>query len=132
MGLALPLPRHIRRRPLAWAGRNLLRILLAAILSAGVTAAASGAVFVTTAPALVSLLVEPVSLLLIPGLLVAMILANATKPFHHAGGKEPTHDFTPQAVVAGALLFYFAFFLVALASYARRRRRRLTSDAASR
>ena len=77
------------------------RVLLSAAITALLLLVATEAMFVTTAPRLVSLLVEPFSLLLMPGLIVAIALAGA-------------HDFTPGSVVFIAAVFYFAFFYWAL------------------
>lgn len=73
------------------------RVLLSAVLSAVVVAVATEAMFVTTAPKLVSLLVEPFSLLLMPGLVAAILIAGP-------------HDFSPGSVVFISAVFYFGFF----------------------
>ena len=77
------------------------RVLLSAAITALLLYLATEAMFVSTAPKLVSLVVEPFSLLLMPGLVVAIILAGP-------------HDFTPGSVLFIAAMFYFAFFYWAL------------------
>ena len=81
-------------------GNLLLRLLsilwklpLAIALSAAVVAAAAGALYVTSAPAVVSYLCEPFSILLLPGTLLSIAL-------------EPSHDFTPRVVLWASLAFY--------------------------
>ena len=77
------------------------RVLLSAAITAVLLYVATQAMFVTTAPKIISLIVEPFSLLLMPGLVVAILLAGA-------------HDFTPGSVLFVAAIFYFAFFYWAL------------------
>ena len=77
------------------------RVLLSAAITALLIYVATEAMYVTTAPKLVSLIVEPFSLLLMPGLVVAILLAGA-------------HDFTPGSVLFLSAIFYFAFFYGAL------------------
>jgi len=62
--------------------------------------------FVTSAPKIVSLLIEPFSLLLMPGLITSIILAGP-------------HDFSPLSVVYIAAGFYFGFFYGALTWFAK-------------
>ena len=77
------------------------RVLFSAAITALLLYLATEAMFVSTAPKLVSLVVEPFSLLLMPGLVVAIVLAGP-------------HDFTPGSVLFIAAMFYFAFFYWAL------------------
>ena len=71
-------------------------MLLAAVL----VSVATAAMYVTAAPKFVSLLIEPFSLLLMPGLVVAVILAGP-------------HDFGPGSVVFIAAIFYcFVFWWI--------------------
>ncbi len=77
------------------------RVLLAAAATALLLYVSTQAMLVTTAPKIVSLLVEPFSLFLLPGLVVAVLLAGA-------------HDFTPGAVLFIAAIFYMAIFYWAL------------------
>ena len=77
------------------------RVLVSSVITAAAVSIATAAMFVTTAPKLVSLLVEPFSLLLMPGLVVAIIIAGP-------------HDFSPGSVVFISAVFYFAFFYWAL------------------
>jgi hypothetical protein len=79
----------------------LRRLTISAAITTVIVVAGSAAMFVTSAPRLVSLLVEPFSLLLMPGLVVAILIAGP-------------HDFTPIGVVAIASAFYLAFFYWAL------------------
>ena len=79
----------------------LRRVIWAALLTAVLVTVASGAMFVTSAPKFVSLLAEPFSLLLMPGLVAAVILSGP-------------HDFIPMDVVYLAAIFYFCFFFWAL------------------
>ena len=74
---------------------------MAALLTAVLVSVATAAMYVTSAPSFISLLVEPFSLLLMPGLVVAVILAGA-------------HDFTPGSVLFIASAFYLVFFWWAL------------------
>ena len=75
---------------------------LSALLTAGLILLSCAGMYVTTAPRLISLLVEPFSLLLMPGLVVAILIAGA-------------HDFTPTSVVCIAAGVYFGLFYWALA-----------------
>jgi hypothetical protein len=84
------------------------RVLLAALLTAALMGAAIGALFVTTAPRMVSVLIEPISVLLMPGLLISLAASGA-------------HDFSINVVVASASVLYFAFFYWALNRIARAR-----------
>ena len=84
------------RQPLA------LRLLLAALLTAVLLATASAALSVTTAPAFVSLLVEPFSLLLMPGFLVVV----ATSGRHD--------EVSSRAVLLASACLYFVVFSVLL------------------
>ena len=69
----------------------------AVLLTAVLVSVATAGMFVTSAPRLVSLLLEPFSLLLMPGLVVAIVLAGP-------------HDFSPGSVVFIAAIFYCGFF----------------------
>lgn len=73
------------------------RVVWAAFLTAALVSVATAGMFVTSAPKLVSLLLEPFSLLLMPGLVVAVILSGP-------------HDFSPGSVVFIAAIFYCGFF----------------------
>ena len=77
------------------------RVIWSAILTAALVTVASCAMYVTAAPKFVSLVAEPFSLLLMPGLVAAVILSGP-------------HDFIPTDVVYLASIFYFAFFYWAL------------------
>jgi len=82
------------------------RLASAALLAALLVSVATVAMYVTSAPKIVSLLVEPFSLLLMPGLVVAVTLSGP-------------HDFSPGSVVFIAAIFYFGFFYWALPGIAR-------------
>ncbi len=80
-----------------------------AILCATVLVAiAAAANFLTSAPKAISLLFEPISLLLMPGLLAAFAIAGP-------------HDYSPTTVVVVSTVFYTAFFYFALSWLSRRR-----------
>ena len=79
-----------------------LHLLLSACLTAATMAVAYAALFVTTTPALVSLVVEPFSLLLLPGLLVSFAIGSH-------------HDPSAGAVLLGAASFYLLLFYAVLA-----------------
>jgi hypothetical protein len=68
-------------------------LLTALVCAAGLTAAATASLYLTAAPKWISLLLEPLSLLLLPGLVLAMV----------AAGKQ---DFSPEVVVEAAAVFY--------------------------
>lgn len=91
------------------------RLAISAMLTACLVTLAAEAMFVTSSPKLVSLLVEPFSLLLMPGLVVAVIVAGP-------------HDFSPLGVVSLTAAFYFGFFYWALTYWARSRRIRTHSS----
>ncbi len=71
-----------------------LRLLLSALAAAVVVAIAYSGMFVAMAPRLISESVEPLSLLLLPGLFVAIVSAGP-------------HDFQPAIVVKISALFWF-------------------------
>ena len=86
----------------------LSRLLLSTVLSIALIAIAVAAMFATTASEPVSLLVEPFTLLLTPGLLVVVVLAHG-------------HDFLPAHVLYASFVFYFAVFYKALSGRLRSR-----------
>lgn len=88
----------------------LVRSFLALLCSGAVVGLAVAGIFVTTQTETVSLLLEPFSLLLMPGLLVSLVLANV-------------HDFPPLVVILASFFFYFAFFYTAFWWLAERRAR---------
>jgi hypothetical protein len=94
-------------RTVAGSGRYFLAASLAAM---ALVMAGTAALYVTSAPAWVSLLVEPFSLLLLPGLMVALVTSGS-------------HDFAPEAVFAVSVAFYVGFIYAALLRRAVRRRR---------
>ena len=96
------------RSPPALTARALARHLLsAALLTAILLALASAALDLTTAPALVSLLVEPFSLLLMPGMLISIAIAGR-------------HDeVSARAVLIASACFYFVAFSLLLAHRSR-------------
>jgi hypothetical protein len=73
------------------------RLLAAFWAASALTAGGVGAMYVTTAPKWVSLAIEPVSLFLLPGLVVSLAIAGP-------------HDFSPLWVAAASDTFYFALF----------------------
>ena len=82
------------------------RLAIATILTCILVGLATEGMFVTSAPKALSLLIEPFSLLLMPGLLVAVLLGGA-------------HDFSPLSVVCVAAVFYFGFFFWVLTRWAK-------------
>lgn len=87
----------------------LRRLLLSCLLTGSLIGLAYGGLFVTAAPEAVSLAVEPFSLLLMPGLLVALAIAGQ-------------HDFSPAVVLLASAGFYLIFFVGALSWRMRRLR----------
>ena len=83
-------------------------LLVAGLATIVLMLAGTSALYVTSAPAWVSLLVEPFSLLLLPGLMVALVTSGS-------------HDFAPEAVIAVSAAFYVGFIYVALLRRAARR-----------
>jgi hypothetical protein len=79
----------------------MLRVVLAGAATALVVWVAAAAMLFTTAPAYVSLIVEPLSLLLLPGLAVGVYVTGP-------------HELDPKMVVEGSVIFYFVCFLVGL------------------
>ena len=79
------------------------RLLLAALLTAALLAAGSAALFVTSAPAAISLLLEPFSLLLTPGMLIAVAVYGSHD------------DASANAVLVASGCFYFVVLSVILA-----------------
>ena len=72
-----------------------------AILCAGLlVGTAIAANFLTTAPKSISLILEPISLLLMPGLVVSILTSGP-------------HDYSPYSVAAVSLLFYAALHWLA-------------------
>jgi len=115
MGLTATMtPGPVASNKLSLVGIVARRILLAALLTTLTMVAAIGAMFVTTAPQIVCVLIEPLSLLLMPGLLAALLSSGPT-------------DLSPVSVVMVATGFYFAFFCLALWWLDRARRARRTS-----
>ena len=104
--------------PEEFGGRRLgpFAAFMARIVMAGVTAAAvvgigSVGMLFTTGPEWASLLFEPISLLLLPGLLVGIIVSGP-------------HDLDPHVVLQGTIILYFLFFWSVLEWRAWRQRRR--------
>jgi hypothetical protein len=80
------------------------------LLAAAIVALASSALYVTSAPPAISLLVEPLSLLLMPGLAVALAAAGP-------------HDFSAWTVVVWSMLIYTILAFFALRRWAAARAR---------
>lgn len=87
------------------------RIVLAGVIAAAIVGIGSGGLMFTTGPEWASLLFEPVSLVLLPGLFVGMF---ATGP----------HDLEPHVVMNGTIVFYFVLVWAALEWRGWRQRRR--------
>ncbi len=79
----------------------LRRLLLSATASVVLLTVASATMFLTSWPAWLSLLLEPFSLLLTPGVLGSMLFTH-------------THDYTSGAIVLSNLAFYFPVFFCML------------------
>jgi len=90
-------------------GLTLRRTAFSLLLAAALVAVSSAAIYVTSAPRLISLLVEPFSLLLFPGLFIAMAAAAP-------------RDFTSQSVVLWSMLIYTPLFFLALRALGRSQR----------
>jgi hypothetical protein len=85
-------------------------MLFAAVgLTAVLMIAAAAGLYVAASPAWVSLLLEPFSLLLMPGLVIALVTAGS-------------HDFAPDVVIAVSAAFYAGFVYAALLWRSARRR----------
>ena len=97
MGLAI--------RPLT---RILIRAACAMLCAGLVVGAAMAANYLTTASKSISLLFEPISLLLMPGLVVSILTSGP-------------HDYSPHNVAVVSLVFYAVFFYAALHWLSRRR-----------
>jgi hypothetical protein len=97
MGLAIRPPAHI-----------LSRAACAILCASLVVGAAVAAGFLTTAPKIISLMLEPISLLLMPGLVVSILTSGP-------------HDYSPHIVTVVSLIFYALFFYAALHWISRRR-----------
>jgi hypothetical protein len=80
---------------------NLGRLALAVGLTAGLMFAAVGALYATSAPRWVSLLVEPVSLLLLPGVLLGTVVGHSK-------------DVAPDTTIAVCVAFYVGFVYAGL------------------
>ncbi len=102
MGLA------IRGAALALARTLLVRTLLATLYAVILIGLSVAGIFFTAAPEFVSLLAEPFSLLLMPGLLVSLVVAGP-------------HDYSPIIVLFVSLACYTVFFFFGLSWLARRR-----------
>lgn len=88
----------------------LRHILIAAAVTLVIAALASVGLLVTTAPEALSLAVEPLSLLLVPGLLVAVLTSSL-------------HDISPVRVLSVSLVFYFLLTFFLLRRHARKQSR---------
>jgi len=84
------------------------RLAAAALVAFALTSAAVGAMSVAAAPKWVSYLVEPFSLLLMPGLMAAVVL----------GGP---YALTPRMIALVAFGFYFVLIFLVLTRWARRK-----------
>ncbi len=91
-GLSLPHPTADHR--LQKLRQVVLHLLLAALTAALIMGIGLSGMLVAMAPRLLSECVEPLSLLLLPGLFIAIVSAG-------------THDFLPEVVVRAAAIFWF-------------------------
>ena len=90
----------------------MVRMVFAAMAAAVVVGIGSAGMLFTTGPEWASLAFEPVSLVLLPGLLVSMALSGP-------------HDLDPDVVLNGTIVLYFLLFWALLEWRAWRQRRRL-------
>jgi cbb3-type cytochrome oxidase subunit 1 len=88
-----------------------LRLLYAAAATALVVIVGGGAMLFNTAPQWISVVVEPLSLLLVPGLVAGMV-------------ESGPHSLDPSMIVDASVIFYFAVFFVFFEARAWRHRRR--------
>jgi hypothetical protein len=86
------------------------RAALSMLYSAVLVGLAVATVFLTTEPPLLSYLLEPVSLLLLPGLMVSLMAAGA-------------HDFNASTVLYASFVWYIVFFYLLLTWRYRRKAR---------
>ena len=111
----MPLRRSTRRSrrdlPAAAFTPILRRAALTCLLTAALLTLASASLFFTTAPAWLSLLVEPFNLIYLPGLFFSM--------FAEAG-----HDYATAHVVEATTVFYLVFIYLLLWDRSRRHARR--------
>jgi hypothetical protein len=104
----------VKERGSGWLGHTSafgLRMLIAAAAAALVIGMASAGLLFSTAPERISLIFEPMSLMLMPGLLFGIYEAGP-------------HDLNPKVILWASGVFYFLFFLVVLEWWARSRQRR--------
>jgi len=87
------------------------RLVLASVAAAIVVCIGSVGMLFSTGPEWSSLLFEPLSLVLLPGLLVGMVVSGP-------------HDLEPEVVLNGTIVLYFLFFWAVLEWRAWRQRRR--------
>ena len=92
----------------------MMSVVMASLAAAIVVSLGSAGMLFSTGPEWASLLFEPVSLLLLPGLLVGLLVSGP-------------HDLDPHVVMNGTIVLYFLVFWAVLEWRAwrlRRRRRR--------
>lgn len=102
-------------------------MVASAVLAGVVVALACGGMTLTTSSAAANFIFEPLSLLLLPGLVIAAGWTSLIAHLHHMHGFRDNHEFAAPLVVMCSLLFYFVMFAVVLL-----RGRVVTRDAASR
>lgn len=88
----------------------LWRLFFASLATAVTIGLASLGQFFATAPEWISLTLEPLSLLLLPGFAVALMTAGL-------------HDLDPSIIVQASIIFYLIFFYVWLTWQSRRKAR---------
>ena len=91
-----------------------LRVVVAGMLTAVVIGAACAGMLCTRGPEWLSLSVEPLSLLLLPGLLVGIAASGP-------------HELDTPLILDSATLFYFGLFVAGLEAHAWRQRKRVGS-----
>jgi hypothetical protein len=87
------------------------RIVLASLAAGLVVGLGSAGMLFTMGPAWASLLFEPISLLLLPGIIVGMVVSGP-------------HDLDPHVILNGTIVLYFFTFWAILEWRAWRKRRR--------
>ena len=88
----------------------LWRLLVAGLWTVAAVGLATMGLFFSTAPQWVSLALEPLSLLLMPGFVVGLVLAGP-------------HDLDPAVIMQATIIFYMVLFFVLLSWRWKRRAR---------
>lgn len=92
------------------AGGFVRSVGLAGLCSGALVAAASGAAMLTTAGEWLTVTLEPLSLLLLPGMLCAMVVMGLLGMVRHAGNLGYSRGFEAHLIAGCSVVFYFAVF----------------------